>query len=201
MSFWELSYVITHSLIFVRFYWLLCVTWCKITVSYYAIAPSASIYVLWSSFPSRKRNKPSGKRRKDSFKFSSSLLCMEEKQTRFVVKWYWHWKAAGSPNEPFSQWFIKIYHSHKMNQNLAFLEQFLYVLRNLYLFRNSQQKQDRNFVCQQGRAEVSQPVGKISTFEWISRQHNSEDYFQCLSEATLWLLQCCVGKLKLNAFK
>ena len=38
--------IITHRLIFARFYWLLYVTWCKSLDSYYTISPLASIFVL-----------------------------------------------------------------------------------------------------------------------------------------------------------
>ena len=41
-----ISQVITHPLIFARFYWLLYVTWCKSLDSYHAITLPASIFVL-----------------------------------------------------------------------------------------------------------------------------------------------------------
>ena len=73
----------THPLIFARFYWLLHVTWCKITGRLSRNNPRLRRY-LSSVFFRRKETKPAGKSRLNSFTFSSLLFYMEEKQTRFV---------------------------------------------------------------------------------------------------------------------
>ena len=73
--------VITHPLIFARFYWLLYVTWCKITGQLSRNNPRLRGYLSSDFFfVEKKQEKPAGK----SFTFSSLLFYMEEKQTRFV---------------------------------------------------------------------------------------------------------------------
>ena len=79
----QLLILITHPLIFARFYWLLYVTWCKFTGRLSRNNPRLrrnlpSYYFNW------KETKPAGKSQLKSFTFSSLLFYMEEKQTRFV---------------------------------------------------------------------------------------------------------------------
>ena len=76
--------IITHRLIFARFYWLLYVMWCKSLDSYYTMSPPASIFVL--------RLLPS-KRSKASVKSVSTwhfyyFMYREKTQTRFVESGY-----------------------------------------------------------------------------------------------------------------
>ena len=74
---------ITHPLIFARFYWLLYVTWCKITGQLSRNNPRLRGY-LSSEFLLRKETKPAGKSQLKSFTFSCLLFYMGEKQICFV---------------------------------------------------------------------------------------------------------------------
>ena len=78
-----LSCLITHPLIFARFYWLLYVTWCKITGQLSRNNPRLRGY-LSSDFFRRKETKPAGKSQLKGFTFSSLLFYMGEKQICFV---------------------------------------------------------------------------------------------------------------------
>ena len=75
--------IITQPLIFGRFYWLLYVTWCKITGRLSRNNPRLRRY-LSSEYFCRKETKPAEKSQLKSFTFSSLLFYMEEKQTRFA---------------------------------------------------------------------------------------------------------------------
>ena len=75
--------IITHPSIFARFYWLLYVTWCKLTGQLSRNNPRLRGYLSSDYFP-RKETKPAGKNQLKSFTFSSLLFYMGEKQIRFV---------------------------------------------------------------------------------------------------------------------
>ena len=79
----NLSVIITHPLLFAQFYWLVYVTWCKITGQLSRNKPRLRGY-LSSDYFRRKETKPVGKSQLKSFTFSSLLFYMGEKQTRFV---------------------------------------------------------------------------------------------------------------------
>ena len=72
--------IITDPLIFARFYWLLYVTWYKITGRLSHNNPRLRRY-LSSDYFRRKETKPAGGKKNS---FSSLLFYMVEKQTRFV---------------------------------------------------------------------------------------------------------------------
>ena len=65
----------------------------------------------------------------------SNQQCPKWGTTRCFLDFRGFFFEAGAPNEPFFSNFIEIYHGHKISQKLAFLEQFLYLLGNFYVFR------------------------------------------------------------------
>ena len=79
----RISQVITHPLIFARFYLLFYMTWCKTTGQLSRNNPRLRRYLSSDCFRG-KETKPAEKSQLKCFIFSSLLFYMEERQTRFV---------------------------------------------------------------------------------------------------------------------
>ena len=78
----KISVIITHPLVFARFYWLLYITWYRITEQ----LPCNNLRLrqyLSSDYSVENEKSQQEKDRPKSFTFLSLLLNMEDKQTRF----------------------------------------------------------------------------------------------------------------------
>ena len=78
----KISVIITHPLVFARFYWLLYITWYRITGQ----LPCNNLRLrqyLSSDYSVENEKSQQEKDRPKSFTFLSLLLNMEDKPTRF----------------------------------------------------------------------------------------------------------------------
>ena len=90
----QLSRIITHPLIFARFYWLLYVTWCKFTGRLSRNNPRLRRYLPSCNFH-WKETKPAEKRKAQEFHLFIFIILHGRKTTRFVdVQSCLHQKAG-----------------------------------------------------------------------------------------------------------